>query len=122
MNTRFGPPTEAQRTGLANTFRTVFYLVVDEKSMISLQLLSQMDQRLRSAATAPSRDILPFGGMNIILCGDFFQLTLAAAMSLFHAEPRTAEQLSGQAAYRAFNKSLELKSIVRQQGDEQQPF
>ena len=45
-------------------------LVIDEISMLSaelLDLLSRVGQRIR-------RDDRPFGGLQIILCGDFFQL------------------------------------------------
>ncbi|KAJ5409432.1 uncharacterized protein N7487_003791 [Penicillium crustosum] len=46
--------------------------VVDEKSMISLRQLYWIDQRCRQIF--PESRNVPFGGLNIILAGDFYQL------------------------------------------------
>ena len=57
------------------------WLVIDEISMISAQLLSEVDNKLRRAirdveATKKDENLLerPFGGINVIFCGDFWQL------------------------------------------------
>jgi len=49
----------------------VHFLVIDEKSTVSLKLMSQVDQRLRQIRA--DRDNY-FGGISIVLCGDFYQL------------------------------------------------
>ena len=48
----------------------VKYLVIDEKSMVSLKTLHYVDSRLQQAFAIPER----FGGISIILFGDFWQL------------------------------------------------
>jgi len=57
------------------------WLIVDEISMVSPQLLAEMDMKLRDVvrragsmkATSCGLD-RAFGGINVILCGDFWQL------------------------------------------------
>lgn len=45
-------------------------LVIDEVSMLHAHVLDLVDQVLRAARG----DFRPFGGMQVVLCGDFFQL------------------------------------------------
>ncbi|XP_044714700.1 PIF1-like helicase domain-containing protein [Hirsutella rhossiliensis] len=52
--------------------RDVRYLVIDEKSMLGLRQLSWIDKRLRQVFPARAAEF--FGGISIILVGDFFQL------------------------------------------------
>ena len=49
------------------------FLIVDEMSMIGHKMLSWLDNRLRTG-TGTGRQDIPFGGMPIILMGDFGQL------------------------------------------------
>ena len=57
------------------------WLIVDEISMVSAKLLAQMDVKLRGVIRqigtakegADKRD-RSFGGLNVLLCGDFWQL------------------------------------------------
>ena len=44
-------------------------MVIDEKSMIDLKMLSLIDDRLRMIF--PNTD-QAFGGLNVLLCSDFF--------------------------------------------------
>ena len=122
VGSKFGAPTDAQRTGLQNAFRPIRYIVIDEKSMVSLQLMGQIDQRLRSAAFERPDAAKYFGGMNILLCGDFYQLTPVAATPLFTPEPKKLEDISGRSAYCAFDTTVTLSTIVRQQGGDQEAF
>jgi len=45
-------------------------LVVDEVSMLDGQLLDKLDHLLRAVRSSPR----PMGGLQVLLCGDFFQL------------------------------------------------
>jgi ATP-dependent DNA helicase PIF1 len=51
-------------------FQGCRYLIIDEKSMVDLKTLSIIDDRLR--VIFPTNSHLPFGGVNLLLCGDFF--------------------------------------------------
>ncbi|RNF25850.1 putative DNA repair and recombination protein,mitochondrial precursor [Trypanosoma conorhini] len=46
-------------------------IIVDEVSMLSKRMFEEFDRTLREEAGTPD---LPFGGVQIILCGDFLQL------------------------------------------------
>ena len=57
------------------------WLIVDEISMVSAQLLAQMDMKLRgvvreigTAKVGADKRHRSFGGLNVLLCGDFWQL------------------------------------------------
>lgn len=51
------------------------YLIIDEISMISCAMLSKIEAKMRHVKqTGDShQDNLPFGGVNVIICGDFHQ-------------------------------------------------
>ncbi|KAK8777362.1 hypothetical protein V5799_029293 [Amblyomma americanum] len=68
-----------------NTFRTLFRgvrcIIIDEVSMLSSDLLRQVDRRLRKIR--PDRMLEPFGGFDIILCGDMRQLPPVRASEVY---------------------------------------
>ena len=47
-------------------------LVIDEKSMVSTVMLHQVDQRLREARPEHANE--PFGGISVVMMGDFAQV------------------------------------------------
>ena len=57
------------------------WLIIDEISMVSAKLLAEVDVKLRKVVrdicvgktTSRGRD-RPFGGLNVVICGDFWQL------------------------------------------------
>jgi ATP-dependent DNA helicase PIF1 len=68
---------------------------------------------------------MPFGGMDIGLWGDFFQLPPVKAKALYNNEALTSQyDILGQALYKLFDRTVELDLVMRQQGDdsEQQMF
>jgi Cdc6-like AAA superfamily ATPase len=64
------PLFNSSLTNLQNKLRQFQYLILDEKSMIGLRQLAFVDQRLRQAF--PQNAHLYFGGMSVLLLGDFF--------------------------------------------------
>ena len=49
-------------------------LVIDEISLVRSDMFAAIDYRLRQYAPSSGSSLLPFGGRQLILCGDFFQL------------------------------------------------
>ncbi|XP_065305470.1 uncharacterized protein [Dermacentor albipictus] len=68
-----------------NTFRTLFKgvrcIIIDEVSMLSSDLLRQVDRRLRQIRADRMRE--PFGGFDVILCGDMRQLPPVRASEVY---------------------------------------
>ena len=56
---------------IQNKFKRIKYLIVDEYSMVGALMLNKIDRRLRQA-TGKAQQL--FGGISIILAGDFKQL------------------------------------------------
>ena len=59
---------------------TLICMIIDEISYVSPNLLAQVDNRLRQLMACPE---MPFGGIAIILMGDFYQLPPVNAQNLF---------------------------------------
>lgn len=117
----FAELSPAGANAIQKKLRDVRYLVIDEKSMLGLRQLSWVDKRLRQVFPDRAADL--FGGMNIILVGDFFQLPPVANKPLYFDGPlKDLHEISGQIAYRAFSYTVFLKKIERQQGDDQTGF
>ena len=85
-------------------------LLIDEVSMLDSLLFDVLDAVGR--ATRPGGSGTPFGGLQIVLCGDFFQLP-----------PVSLGNYGAGFAFQSFAwrtaaiSTIELKTIVRQQGD-----
>lgn len=102
--------------------RNCKYLICDEKSIISLRVMYQMDQRCRQIFSNKAEQ--PFGGLNILLIGDFFQLPPVRSLPLFNDSNKLKNKLdtARRVAYYQFNQTIELDEIVRQRGANQEPF
>ncbi|OXV08435.1 hypothetical protein Egran_03803 [Elaphomyces granulatus] len=97
------------------TFRGVSHLIIDEKSMIGLHQLAAIDRRCRDIF--PDKRDKPFGRLNIVLAGNFFQLPAVAQKPLFwDGVPRNDLDMQGQLRYRGFDTTIELDVVRRQEG------
>ncbi|KPM39851.1 hypothetical protein AK830_g6688 [Neonectria ditissima] len=116
------PPISASdMSNLQAKLRSVRYLVIDEKSMIGLRMLGLIDARLRQVF--PQGQNKFFGGLNVLLLGDFYQLPPVMEKPLYsNANLTTTSELAGRNAYHAFKKTVILKQVVRQAGDDQADF
>ena len=115
VNTPFKELSSSALSFLQDRFRHCKLLIFDEKSMIGFRTLYRVDHRLRAIRARPDEF---FGGMNILFCGDFGQLPPVAEHPLYsNPEKVSIEVLGGQQAYAAFNETVALTEIMRQQGD-----
>jgi len=85
-----------EKSYLKSRFSKLKVLIIDEVSMVSPEIFASMDKVLRAFKNNPE----PFGGVQVVISGDFFQLP---PVSKVFKEKRFAWQSSVW-------KSLELKS------------
>ena len=96
------------------------YLVIDEKSMISLKTMGFIDNRLRQIFPRSNE---PFGGVSILLMGDFYQLPPVRGKPLYSpAQLVEPLEITGRNAYEALNQTIELTVAQRQRGADQEAF
>ena len=111
-------PTTLQQ--MQETFKNTEILIIDEMSMVGQYMLYQLSKRLQELK--PKNSGKDFGGVSIVLMGDFAQLPPVTDLPLYAQKPKTLNQTRGKALYRLFNKSFTLTESVRQQGNDQQLF
>jgi ATP-dependent DNA helicase PIF1 len=64
---------------------TANLIIIDEISMLSLDDFDKLDKHLRQLMReATKAESAPFGGLNIVLCGDFFQLNPVLAVPIYN--------------------------------------
>ncbi|KAJ3546688.1 hypothetical protein NMY22_g1957 [Coprinellus aureogranulatus] len=115
---------------LVQEWRGVKYLIVDETSMLSAQFLAVISARLKMAkGDAVEESLQPFGGINIIFTGDFYQLSPPKQPSLFsHRLVRDPtflqtrdndglDSIAGAYLWRHVNTVVLLKENKRQKED-----
>jgi hypothetical protein len=97
-------------------FQNCRFLIIDEKSMIDIKTLSLIDDRLR--AILPAGSHLPFSGVNVLLCGDFFQLPPVGGQPLYSLKHSHIDAIKGHQLYQIFDRTIRLTQVMRQQGDD----
>lgn len=92
-------------------------IIIDEISMVRSDMLAAIDLRLRQCARGPCKR-KPFGGKQIVACGDFFQLPPVVASQL--EDDWLRENLGGEYAFEtqvwkdACFETIVLKTPFRQ--------
>ena len=118
IKSAFNKLLPAALAAIQSHLRDCQYLIIDEKSMISCKQFGWLDRRCRQIFPEAS-DIL-FGGLNVILFGDFFQLPPVGGKPLFSDDALGSTNVAGlygRNAYRAFDRTVELNVVIRQQGE-----
>lgn len=111
-------------------WNSVSYFFIDEISIVSCRLFAKVSSQLVTAK-ASSDKTLPFGGINIIVFGDFYQFPPVKGTALFAdaALPRPKElqyltisektnlKLVGRALFLQLDTVFFLREQMRQAGD-----
>ena len=102
-------------------FKACQLVVIDEKSMIGLYTLYVIDKRLKEVK--PENAMLPFGGVSVIIMGDFAQLPPVGDSPLFTSNPRLSHfQCTGKLLFKEFDRTIIFDEIMRQEGEDQKEF
>jgi hypothetical protein len=105
------------RTQLSELLGRRDYLIIDEISMISAVFLARLSRRIAiGKASAQDASSKIFGGMNVIICGDFHQFPPVAGGSgsaLYYRSGKTDEHAAGRMIYEAFSTVVILGEQVR---------
>ncbi|KIL54765.1 hypothetical protein M378DRAFT_1051766 [Amanita muscaria Koide BX008] len=127
LNLQGNLPSEDRVRKLAESWKSVRYLIIDEYSMISRELLARLSKILNIVFKhLMGEDFdLPFGGVNVILCGDFHQFPPvkgAKRCSLYFptSQQDTVERNAGSELYQQFSTVVILKCQLRVQDAEWQ--
>jgi ATP-dependent DNA helicase PIF1 len=86
------------------------FLMVNKKSMIDLKMFSLVDDRLQAIFPATSHQL--FGGINVLICGDFFQLLPIGGKPLYAHRLSNVNKIKGHQLYQAFVKTIWLTEIM----------
>ena len=73
------------------------FVIIDEKSMLDLHILSLIDDQLRLIFLDHAD--APFSRLNVLLYGDFFQLPLVGGCALFTVSVKALAAIKGQLLY-----------------------
>lgn len=104
------------RTGTLSKLQRQFHhfklLIIDEKSMVGFNFLYRIDLRLRSIFARPDQY---FGGMNILLGGDFAQLSPVGDSALYSKINKQSSviKLVAKKGYDAFTDTIVLTESMR---------
>jgi len=85
-------------------------MIVDEMSMLGQKKLALLDERLREVKANKN----PFGGLNIILVGDFAQLPPVGDNPMWKVAHEGEKNKHGYALFNQFNAFIELDQPKRQ--------
>jgi hypothetical protein len=109
------------REQLRDEWRNVEYLLVDEVSLVGLQLLAKIDHALRFAKERPDKW---FGGIVVIFSGDFYQFPPVGGSPLYTPismyAGQTDEEIQkrlGRLAWKSINTTINLTEQQRMKDD-----
>ncbi len=101
---------------LQERMNMVYYIIIDEKSMVGRRMLGLIDTRLRQIF--PKKKNEPFSGRSIILFSDFGQLPPVLDVPMYSTNiSRDGLSNYGIVTYKFFSEVYKLDIIQRQSGD-----
>lgn len=102
---------------LSKFWKKKLYLIIDEMSMVSRKFFTQISASLSEGKSlGGDYNDLPFGGINVILMGDFHQFPPIGGKPLYWPNDPTrdsADDLLGRTLYEQFKIVVRLKQQVR---------
>ncbi|KAK3917404.1 ATP-dependent DNA helicase RRM3 [Frankliniella fusca] len=111
QSNEFHPMRGSSARKFINEMEKVKFLVVDEYSMIGLNLLGMMERRCREGKG--SEDM--FGGLFVYLFGDIKQLNPVLDTALYDVpRPYMEVALHGKVAFESFDGAVVLSAVMRQ--------
>eukprot|EP01104_Vermistella_antarctica_P021181 TRINITY_DN939_c0_g1_i2.p1 TRINITY_DN939_c0_g1~~TRINITY_DN939_c0_g1_i2.p1 ORF type:complete len:418 (+),score=107.91 TRINITY_DN939_c0_g1_i2:899-2152(+) len=102
-----------QRTHTRTLALTAKTLIIDEVSMLSMDLFDKVEYCARIARGLDR----PFGGLQVIMCGDFLQLPPVMASKFCFESPRFTLCIEGKEGDLSSGNIIVLKRIHRQSND-----
>lgn len=103
---------------LSNTWTQQTALIIDEVSMIHLNLLATIDSQLRKAKENPEDSTAFFDGLSlVVLMGDFFQFAPVGGKALWSDKKLTPTEERGKIIWSAFTSVIILTEQMRQKSD-----
>lgn len=121
LGTEWNKSSTGKRRILESSWKEKRYLIIDEISMISCGMLSKIERKIRHVKqTGDShQDNLPFGGINVIICGDFHQFPPViggsnnALYTRFPDGQGPEDMVNGRRLYELFTCVVVLRQQVR---------
>lgn len=111
----FKPLTGQSARNLTNKLKDVYYIIIDEYSMVGATRMAMIDMRCKEA-TGNSEE--PFGGLHVILLGDLKQLPPVKDTPCYsQSQKLTNMDKHGLTIYNGFQKKFILKKCFRQEND-----
>ena len=110
-------PSKQVKTRRQNNMENVLWLTIDEMSMLTLPWLLYLSQATGMVRTGIAADdaSIPFGGLNIVLLGDFHQLppVAKAKTELYQSDPVPGDATLGRNIYDQFDIVVKLDEQIR---------
>ena len=121
MTTEWSKLTPGKRRSLEASWTEKKYLIIDEISMVSCSFLASIDRKMRHVKHTEDedRDDAPFGGVNVIIFGDFHQFPPVMGgqgSALFNrnvSDTRSDLAVNGRRLYEQFECVVKLTEQVR---------
>ena len=110
------PLSHEALTHLQDKLAGLKILIIDEMSMVGRRFLGALDTRLRQVF--PERHGEWFGGISVVMMGDFGQLPPVLDLPMYSTAPGNGLSDVGRGAFAAFRQAVVLEKVERVSGDD----
>ncbi|MES9905197.1 MAG: AAA family ATPase [Sedimenticola sp.] len=113
----YPPVSHEKMASLRNVLDNLYLVIIDEMSMVSLQLLALVHKRLQDIRGVYSPDIV-FGGYRILAIGDLYQLEPVRQKAVYALPTDPYQALNPFHLWRDVFHVFQLNEIMRQKDDD----